>query len=208
MAEPGGVLLTGFAPFGGLAVNPSQLLVERLADLPGVSTATLPVSYAAAPAQLIELIETRQPRALLCFGLALRSDYLLIERVAWNRDESDAADNDGEIRDDQPIVEDGPTAYGCSLPIPEMMRVLALAGLPVSFSDHAGGFVCNHLYYAIRHYIDSRELYLPMAFIHVPPLPEQVETQKGRRGLPFDQLESGGRALADWLRRGLTAIDV
>ncbi|MBV5336247.1 pyrrolidone-carboxylate peptidase, partial [bacterium] len=100
-------------------------------------------------------------------------------------------------------AEDGPTAYGCSLPIPELMRTLALAGAPVSFSDNAGGFVCNHLFYTARHHIETQGLYLPMAFIHTPPLPEQVADRPSRRGLPLDRLETAARAVVAWLRRGL-----
>ena len=43
------VLVTGFEPFGGASLNPSQLLVEELAKekLPGVDlkTAILPVEF-------------------------------------------------------------------------------------------------------------------------------------------------------------------
>lgn len=202
----GGVLVTGFAPFGDLTVNPSGLLAQRLGDEPGVIGAVLPVSYAAAGDAFAELVERHKPAAALCFGVAAESDYLLIERIAWNRDESTAADNDGVTRENQEIVAGGPSAYGCTLPIPELMRVLALAGLPVTFSDHAGGFVCNNLFYRARHFIDSRELYLPMAFIHVPPLPEQVAEQPGRRGLPLASLEMGIRDVLVWLRRGLSVV--
>lgn len=202
----GGVLVTGFAPFGDLTVNPSGLLAQRLGDEPGVIGAVLPVSYAAAGDAFAELVERHKPAAALCFGVAAESDYLLIERIAWNRDESTAADNDGVTRENQEIVAGGPSAYGCTLPIPELMRVLALAGLPVTFSDHAGGFVCNNLFYRARHFIENRELYLPMAFIHVPPLPEQVAGQPGRRGLPLASLEMGIRDVLVWLRRGLSVV--
>lgn len=199
----GGVLVTGFAPFGEMDVNPSGLLAQRLNDEPGVVGAVLPVSYAAAGDAFAELVERHRPAAALCFGVAASSDFLLIERIAWNRDESPAADNDGVVRENQEIIPGGPTAYGCSLPIPELMRVLALAGLPVTFSDHAGGFVCNNLFYRAQHYIDAKGLYLPMAFIHVPPLPDQVAGQAGRRGLPLASLEMGVRDVLAWLRRGL-----
>ena len=202
----GGVLVTGFAPFGGMDVNPSGLLAQRLNDEQGVIGAVLPVSYAAAGDVFAELVERHRPAAALCFGVAAHSDYLLIERLAWNRDESPAADNDGVVRDNQEIIPGAPTAYGCSLPIPELMRVLALAGLPVTFSDHAGGFVCNNLFFRAQHFIETKGLYLPMAFIHVPPLPEQVAGQSGRRGLPLASLEMGVRDVLVWLRRGLSVV--
>jgi pyroglutamyl-peptidase len=206
MTTPGGILVTGFAPFGGLDVNPSGLLAQRLARDPGVVAAVLPVSYVRATQTFIELVETHRPVAALCFGLAFKSDSVLIERIAWNRDESEQLDEDDELREDQEIVEDGPSAYGCSLPIPELLRALAMAGLPVAFSDHAGGFVCNNLFYNARHYIETQGLYLPMAFIHVPPLPEQVAEDRARFGLSMDRLETGVRGAVGWLRQGLSVV--
>ncbi|WP_448206461.1 pyroglutamyl-peptidase I family protein [Azospirillum sp. sgz302134] len=201
MTQP--ILLTGFQPFGDNAVNPTALLMERLAGEPGIVTAVLPVEYDACAEAFAALLEQHQPVAALCFGLAVRTDYIQIERLAWNRDESGQPDNAGVVREDAPIVPDGPTAYGSALPIPMLMRELAIAGLPVTFSDFAGGFVCNHLFYRARHLIETQGLDLPMGFIHLPPLPEQVADQPGRRGLPLDRQELAVRTLVGLLRHGM-----
>lgn len=197
------ILLTGFQPFGEHAVNPTALLMERLAGEEGVATAVLPVEYDACADRFAELVETHAPIAALSFGLAFKTDYILIERLAWNRDESPQADNAGVVREDAPIAADGPAAYGCGLPVPLLLQTLARAGLPVTFSDHAGGFVCNHLYYRARHLIETRGLDIPMAFLHVPPLPEQVAGRAGRRGLEMERVELAARAALSLLRRGL-----
>ncbi|HEY0835613.1 MAG TPA: pyrrolidone-carboxylate peptidase [Azospirillum sp.] len=197
------ILLTGFQPFGAHGVNPTALLMERLAGTEGVVTAVLPVEYDACGDAFAALVEEHAPAAALCFGLAFRTESVLVERLAWNRDESDQADNAGVVREDAPIVEDGPTAYGTGVPVQLLLRTLAAAGMPVGLSDHAGGFVCNHLYYRARHLIESRGLDLPMAFLHVPPLPEQVAGQPGRSGMPLDRLEVAVQVLVDVLRQGL-----
>lgn len=197
------ILLTGFQPFGPHDLNPTSLLMERLAGAEGVVAAVLPVEYDACGETFAALLEEHAPAAALSFGLAFRTESVLIERLAWNRDESEQADNAGVVREDAAIVEDGPTAYGTGIPVQLMLRTLAAAGLPVGMSDHAGGFVCNHLFYRARHLIESRGLDLPMAFLHVPPLPEQVAGQSGRTGLPLDRLELGVRVLVDVLRQGL-----
>lgn len=197
------ILLTGFQPFGDHAVNPTALLMERLAGEPGIVTAVLPVEYDACGAAFAALLEEHQPAAALCFGLAAGSEYIKIERLAWNRDESEQADNAGVVRTDDAIVPDGPTAYGSTLPVPTLVRELAIAGLPVTFSDHAGGFVCNHLFYRARHLIETADLDVPMGFVHLPPLPEQVADQTGRSGLTLDQQERAVRALVGLLRQGL-----
>lgn len=201
MAAP--ILLTGFQAFGDHAVNPTALLMERLAGEPGVVTAVLPVEYDACGGAFAALVEEHRPAAALCFGLAGTSDYIKVERLAWNRDESDKPDNAGVVRTDQPIEPDGPTAYGSALPIPMVIRELAIAGLPVTFSDFAGGFVCNHLFYRARHLVETRGLDLPVGFIHLPPLPEQVAGQPGRVGLRLDRQELAVRTLMGFLRQGL-----
>jgi len=202
------ILLTGFQPFGPHAVNPTSLLMERLAGAEGVVTAVLPVEYDVCGDAFAALVEEHEPAAVLSFGLAFRTESVLIERLAWNRDESEQADTAGVVREDAPIVEDGPTAYGIGIPVPLLLRTLAAAGLPVGLSDHAGGFVCNHLYYRARHVIETRGLDLPMAFLHVPPLPEQVAGQSGRSGLPLERLEVGVRVLVDVLHQGLGGVSV
>ncbi|HYG84621.1 MAG TPA: pyroglutamyl-peptidase I [Azospirillum sp.] len=189
----GPILLTGFQPFGVHAVNPTMLLMDRLAGMEGVVTAILPVEYDRCGIVFADLLDRHKPVAALCFGLSYRTDSVLIERRAWNRDETEQADNAGVVRTDSVIVEGAPTSYGCGLPESLLERALAGAGVPVGFSDHAGGFVCNHLYYRARHTIETRGITVPMAFIHVPPLPEQATDRVG--GLAIERLEAGARAL-------------
>lgn len=201
MAGP--ILLTGFQPFGVHAVNPTMLLMDRLAGAEGVVTATLPVEYDRCGEVFAALLDAHAPSAALCFGLSYRTDTVLIERLAWNRDETGQADNAGVVRTDAVIVEGAPPAYGCGLAVPLLVRALAGAGVPAGTSDHAGGFVCNHLYYRARHTIETRGLGIPMAFIHVPPLPEHCTDRVG--GLPIERLEAGVRAVVDAVRRSIAS---
>jgi pyroglutamyl-peptidase len=63
------VLVTGFEPFGGADVNPSQKLVEALsADRPEgleVATAVLPVVWARAADELTRALEPLLPEQAL-----------------------------------------------------------------------------------------------------------------------------------------------
>lgn len=199
------VLLTGFEPYGDLPVNSSAALMEAMAGgEEGVVTAVLPVEYDTCALRFAELAAEHQPVAVAGFGMAPRSDFIMIERIAWNRDESKTPDNAGVVREDRAIVEGGPTAYGGGLPVPQLLRSLALAGLPVSFSDYAGGFVCNHFFYRARHYIDQAGLGIPMVFLHVPPLPEQI-SDKGRTGLRLERLIVAARTTVALLRQKTAA---
>ncbi len=201
------ILLTGFAPFGEQTVDPTALLMERLAGEPGVVTATLSPVYDVCGEEMAALLDRHDPMALLCFAPSARTDSVQLERLAWNRDESERPDANGTVRLEQPIVPDGPTAYGCTLPVPRVMRELAMAGVPVSFGDFSGGFLGNHLFYRARHIIETAGLDVPMGFFHMPPLPEQAQALKGgRRGLTQQRQELAARVLVDMLRRALDGL--
>src|ERR1700716_2219080 len=85
------ILITGFGPFPGAPFNPTQPLVARLLRLrrPALSDVELtghlfPVTYRAVDRKLPALFGTRQPDALLMFGLASRTPHLRIETRARN----------------------------------------------------------------------------------------------------------------------------
>lgn len=200
------ILLTGFQPFGERTVDPTALLMERLAGEPGVVAATLSPLYDVCGEEMAALLDRHRPMTVLAFALSERTDSVQIERLAWNRDESALPDAAGTVREEHTIVPDGPTAYGCGLPVPRVMRELAMAGLPVAFGDFAGGFLGNHLFYRTRHLIETAGLDLPMGFFHMPPLPEQAQALKGGRGLALDRQELAVRVLVDMLRRALDGV--
>ncbi|XKH34339.1 pyrrolidone-carboxylate peptidase [Azospirillum doebereinerae] len=197
------ILLTGFQPIGEGTVDPTALLMERLAGEPGVVTAILTPVYDRCGDEFAELLDRHAPMAALGFALAEATDYIRVERIAWNCDESPRPDEAGTIREQQAIAPDGPTAYGSTLPIPRVMRELAMAGLPVTFGDFSGGFLGNHLFYRARHAIETAGLDVPMGFFHMPPLPERVAEVRGRSGLPLERQELAARVLLDMLRRAL-----
>ena len=94
------LLVTGFEPFGGSAVNPSEQVVRVLArdGFDGIEllTAILPVDRAGGPATLINAVREHQPDAILCLGEASRRMALSIERIAINLLDYRIADNAGQ----------------------------------------------------------------------------------------------------------------
>lgn len=213
------ILLTGFAPFGTLpdggptsdsdhpwVADPTALLMDRLAGEPGVVTATLPPLYDACGEAFAELLAEHRPLAALSFACLEVSDYIRLERLAWNRDESPLADAAGTVRENADIISDGPTAYGSTLPVPRVMRELSMAGLPVTFGDFSGGFLGNHLFYRARHIIESADLDIPYGFFHMPPLPERAAVLRRFGGLALERQELAVRTLVGMLRTALDGI--
>ena len=170
-------LVTGFEPFGGADVNPSQLLVEALAAEPPaeveLATAVLPVSYARAADALAAAVRAAEPDLVVCFGQADGRPGISVERFALNLDDTASADNEGAVSA-APIDPGGPAAYRSTLPVEEIVAALRAAGIPASTSRDAGGFLCNHVFYALQRLLGAERPDARGGFVHVPLLPEQA----------------------------------
>lgn len=168
------VLVTGFEPFGGAGVNASQKLVEALASEPPdeleLATAVLPVVWARAADELTSALEREQPELVVCFGQADGRAHVEIERFALNFD--DGSDEAGEGRRTE-IDPNGPVAYRSSLPVDALVDALRAEGIPAAASRDAGGFLCNHVFYALMGVLAGRTG-VRGGFVHVPLLPEQA----------------------------------
>ncbi|MDY0909161.1 pyroglutamyl-peptidase I [Microbacterium sp. CFBP9034] len=165
------ILLTGFEPFGGDAVNPSGEAVRRVdAGWDGpetLVTAILPVTFDGARAELGRLIDVHRPELVIATGLAGNRAAISVERVAVNLLDARIPDNAGAQPVDEPSVGDGPAAYFASLPVKAIARDIAAAGIPSEVSHWAGTFVCNHAFYTALH-ATSRSRGIRAGFLHVP----------------------------------------
>lgn len=191
------ILITGFAPFLGHAVNPTSWLEGRLdgtviggARIRGVE---LPVTFAGAVPALQAAVEATRPDAVVMFGLAYDTDAIRPERLALNLDDAAAPDNDGMVRRNTPIDPSGPMGYWSSLPLDAVADDLLAEGIPVKFSRDAGGYICNHLFFGMRHWRPD----VPAGFIHVPPFPDGLkpEDRGHRTGMAPEKLEQAARLL-------------
>ena len=213
------ILLTGFKPFGGLAINPTEQLMQALAAsadaLPGVEieTLVLDVDYVLAEKQFREALLRLRPDAILSFGVSGGTDELCLERIAVNLDDAALPDSGGQTRSGTRIVEGGPVGYWATLDLERLYAALVEAGLPVRFSNHAGAYLCNHLFYYGLHLIQALGLETPMGFVHVPPLPEQVrEGGRAKVGMALGTLAEAARVcvreIAPVIARDLACPDV
>lgn len=190
------ILLTGFEPFGGEAINPSwevarSLDGKRIAGARVVARC-LPCCFGNAAALMRSLIDETQPRWVLALGQAGGRCDFSIERIAINVDDARIPDNAGAQPIDQPVAADGPAAYFATLPIKAMVAGLRAAGFPASVSQSAGTFVCNHVFYALMHALRD-ELTVRAGFMHLPLLPEQAAGQPGQPSMPLALMGDGVR---------------
>ena len=182
------VLVTGFEPFDGEALNPSWEVARSLADtaMPGVQlcAAQLPCTFAGSLPALQAAVARHRPQVVLALGLAGNRSAVSVERVAVNLVDARIADNAGERPLDLPVVRGGPAAYFSTLPVKAIAAALAGKGLPAEVSFTAGSFVCNQVFYGLMHSLRRRPT-VRAGFIHLPPLPEQSTRHPGSRALPL-----------------------
>jgi len=188
------VVVTGFEPFDGGAVNPSQRIVEELAAAPpdGVEleTAALPVAYARAADALRAAVGAAEPDVVICFGQADGRTGVSVERFAHNLDSAEPVDNDG-VSSGEVIDPGGPVAYGSTLPVAAIVAALRDEGIPAGESRDAGGFLCNHVFYVLMRTLDVQPR-IAGGFIHVPLLPEQA-LDTGAPSMPLETLVRAAR---------------
>lgn len=189
------VLLTGFDPFGGDTINPSWEAVSRLhgETIAGrhVVAEQLPTTFAGAPRALRASLRRHAPELVLCVGQAGGRAALSLERVAINVNDARIPDNAGAQPVDTPIVARGPAAYFTTLPIKAMHADLRAAGIPAEISQTAGTFVCNQVFYVLMHALAGTRV--RGGFVHIPFLPQQVETLPGVASLDLDTVIAGLR---------------
>jgi pyroglutamyl-peptidase len=183
------VLLTGFAPFGGEPVNPSQEIARALdgATLAGqrVIGAVLPTEFARALPALYDLLDAHRPTLVLATGQAGGRAGISLERVAINLIDARIADNAGAQPIDVPVVENAPKAYFSTLPLKAMLARLRAAGLPAAISYSAGTFVCNQVFFGLAHRLAKRRRGTRGGFVHVPYLPEQAARHAPAPAMPL-----------------------
>jgi pyroglutamyl-peptidase len=173
------VLVTGFDPFGGDALNPSWLAAQALhgRQVAGhrIVAAQMPTVFGTALAVLRAQLAQHRPALVVATGQAGGRAALSLERVAINVNDARIADNALAQPVDTPVVDGGPAAYFSSLPIKAMLAALQQEGIRSEVSQTAGTFVCNHLFYGLMHELATQPALRGTrgGFIHLPWLPQQ-----------------------------------
>ena len=188
------VLLTGFEPFGKASQNPSAEIVKAISG-GNLVTAILPVAYAKSANVLRALIEKHNPEVVICLGQAEGRKEITPERVAINLDDARLADNEGVLRTDCKIVNDGPDAYFSTLPVKEIVLAINEIGIPATVSLSAGSFLCNHIFYVTQHHLVGTSV--RSGFIHVPLMDEQASEFPGLPTMPLAQMLKAVQVMLD-----------
>lgn len=188
------ILLTGFEPFDGQSINPSEEIAREINDAKiarhRIIGALLPCVFGTAIKELKHQIKLHDPDIVICLGQAGGRAEITPERVAINIDDARIPDNAGQQPVDKPIVKDGPAAYFSTLPIKAIVQELRKHDIPAAVSQTAGTFVCNHVFYGLMHELSTHRADVRGGFIHVPFVPEQTSDKPS---LPFEKMTEAVR---------------
>ncbi|TAM59644.1 pyroglutamyl-peptidase I [bacterium] len=172
------IMLYGFEPFGGEAVNPSQLVARALdgETIGGAQVVghVLPVEIGSLQARLARLLEADTVAAVIGLGQAGGNSALAVERLAVNVIESAVPDNQGYTAKGEPVRTEGPAALFSTLPTAEIVERWRAGSVPGYRSDSAGTFCCNQALYETLAWCGERDASIPVGFIHLPYLPGQA----------------------------------
>ena len=189
------VLLTGFEPFGGDPRNPSSEACALLdgSDIRGyrVRTLCLPTAFNAAAMQLLREITRNPPALVIATGVAGGRAEITPERFAMNFSDARIPDNRRRQPRERTIIRGAPLAYMSTLPVTRIVEKLRDAGIPAAPSQSAGAFVCNELFFRLRHALEGSKL--RAGFIHLPYASEHVVDRPGVPSLPLATLAEGLR---------------
>ena len=184
------ILLIGFEPFGGDAINSSQETVKAVAcdELVGVEIMKemLPVSFKMAGTEICRLITESVPDIVIMLGQSGKSDCIKIERVALNIMDSNKGDNDGYAPDEETICPDAPPAYFTQIPVKKLRDILVQNEISAKVSNSAGLYVCNRTYFAALHHIATTGGNTKAVFIHLPKISD--EWPVGRMTTAIEQI--------------------
>lgn len=190
------ILITGFDPFGGEAVNPAFEAVKLVADtIKGAQIIKLeiPTVFTRSSDVVEAAILQHQPDVVLNVGQAGGRSHMTVEKVAINLAEARIPDNDGEQPLGTKLREDGETAYFATIPVKAIVQHMKDNGIPASVSYTAGTYVCNSIMYHVLYLTATKYPGIRAGFIHVPYATVQAVDKPV--GTPFMSLTEIARAL-------------
>jgi pyroglutamyl-peptidase len=190
------ILMTGFEPFGTASANPSGEIMKQISG-DNIVTAILPVAYTRSAERLMQLIAEHNPDVVICFGQAEGRTQITPEKIAINLDDARLADNDGVLRSDEKILDNGPDAYFTTLPVKEFAAAITAKGVPSSVSLSAGAFLCNHVFYVAQNELAGTKV--RSGFVHVPLMDSQAPEFPGMPTMPLEQMVTAVRAMLEVL---------
>lgn len=159
------ILITGFSPFLDHDVNPTQIIVQKLAEKnkPYLKTQVLPTVFKYA-FDVLQKAMSADVACVLMLGLASSRDDISLEKIALNWVETQRPDNQGQVYEPQMIDVQFPLALMTKIDLNTLKSELSSQGIDAELSFSAGTYVCNYTYFKMLSQFPST----PCLFVHIP----------------------------------------
>lgn len=153
------IVLTGFEPFNNRSINASYEVISKIENL---RKYLLPVAFNKVEEKIDEILKTN-PDVLILTGEAASYNNMTLEKEAHNI--AFGKDNDGVIKNDEIIKEDGKDTYITNIDINNIKDI------DFNVSTSAGKYLCNYTYYLSLY--KTQNTNTKVIFIHFPLIKEQ-----------------------------------
>lgn len=183
------ILATGFSVFPGAPENPTSWAMAELEregwrpEGAHLVTRTLPVRFDMWERELRPLLAAAKPNAVIAFGLSAKTTGITLESTARNRVALERPDISGACATAACVADDGDDALPSRLPLREMAERLKAADIPIVWSDDAGDYLCNLLFYRLVEHAGAGGPAVA-GFVHVPYLDTQIARLAAAGGAP------------------------
>jgi pyroglutamyl-peptidase len=168
------ILVTGFKPFLGEKINPSEMLASELEqNFPEVTALVLPVEFGKSFEILKKHLQDHTYDYVIEIGQAAGRSKICFEKIGLNWVQTEHKDESGSQPQSGSIVE-GPLALMTTFPVDTVYQKLKAEQFPVEISFSAGAFVCNDLYFRTLNEFKN----LKTVFVHVPLIEVQAMESK------------------------------
>jgi pyroglutamyl-peptidase len=175
------LLLTAFGPFGEFEENPTEVALKAFGAGAEVATHVFRTAVASVEEDLPRLFSELSPRAVVLFGYDDSASAVELETVARNAS-GETPDVDGRLLPAE-IVVGGPPELPSTLPLARLESALLENGVHASYSDDAGGYLCNFSFYLAQS-LAPRHQVVASGFVHLPSQARYSEAH----GAPIDYL--------------------
>lgn len=173
--QPPRILLTGFGPFPGVPVNPTERIVaaaaRRLARAhkgAHVAAEVFPTEWAML-ANLPDRLAVHRPDVVVMTGVAVRARTPRIERIAHAHADAALSDASGSKAHDLSKSYAHRAPRRSEVDVARLKRTLIAANLRIAHSDDPGRYLCNAAYLTALDWARTRRPRPPVVFVHVPP---------------------------------------
>lgn len=175
---PKRVLITGFEPYGGDKINPSEMVAR---SLEGRLICGRPLSVRILPAETRTLRERMEqtllqekPDVVIATAQFGGRTAIALERVAVNVLDFEHPDNVGVMRKGDVISRGGADARLSNLPFERIVEAWHANGVPCYVSNSAGTSLGNQMLYELLGLTESSASPVIVGLVHFPFLPAQA----------------------------------